>query len=72
MKRETIWPDQREKIKSLRNMLGWSNEYLLAFAKNQVKIEAPDTMTPEKADLLIRRMGKVLADEQAKKQHRLF
>ncbi|WP_027360671.1 hypothetical protein [Desulforegula conservatrix] len=72
MKHETVWPDQREKIKSLRNMLGWSNEYLLAFAKNQVKIEAPDAMTPEKADLLIRRMGKVLADEQAKKQQTLF
>lgn len=72
MKRETVWPDQREKIKALRNMLGWSNEYLLAFAKNQVKIEAPDAMTPEKADLLIRRMGKVLADEQAKKQQSLF
>ncbi|WP_027360549.1 hypothetical protein [Desulforegula conservatrix] len=72
MKRETIWPDQREKIKSLRDRLGWSNNYLLSFAKNAVKIEAPDAMTPEKADLLIRRMGKVLADEQAKKQRSLF
>lgn len=72
MVRECIWPDQREKIKALRNRLGWSNEYLLSFAKNQVKIEAPETMTPEKADLLIRRMNKVLAEEQAKKQQSLF
>ncbi|WP_027360852.1 hypothetical protein [Desulforegula conservatrix] len=72
IKHETVWPDQREKIKSLLNMLGWSNEYLLSFAMNVVKIESPDSMTPEKADLLIRRMGKVLAEEQAKKQQRLF
>lgn len=53
-------------------MLGWSNEYLLSFAMNVVKIESPDSMTPEKADLLIRRMGKILAEEQAKKQRSLF
>jgi hypothetical protein len=72
MVRECIWPDQREKIKTLRNRLGWSNEYLLSFARNQVRIEAPETMTPEKADLLIRRMNKVLAEEHAKKQQSLF
>lgn len=72
MVRECIWPDQREKLKTLRDRLGWSNDYLLSFAKNEVKIESPDLMTPEKADLLIRRMTKVLAEEQAKKQQRLF
>ena len=70
-KRETMWPDQRERIKSLRDGLGWSNEYLKSFAMNAAKIES-DNMTPEKAALLISKMEKVLKEEQEKNQLRLF
>ena len=69
--RETMWPDQREKIKTLRDRLGWSNEYLKSFAMTSAKIES-DNMTPEKADVLISKMEKVFKEEQAKKQQSLF